>query len=366
VSRPREEPDSPSEDQIAPSRREDGALAPIFVSLDETLEADASCFLSEDLAPEANAVESEGDDESIFPSEGALANPHAPAATEPGLLIAGDTTPKAKSFASVGAYLWPLAMAAMAVMAVEIVTKWRVPTVAAPTKSATVAANEPASAAATSATSTVGSASTGVAPATQANRRADADRAASLRTAPTERPIATALAPQPKAALNTRLAPIAVDPLGAPAFSGIAAKPPSIEMLATELPAAVVETAAAPPIAPEEVDVEAEDKAAIDRVLDTYQQSYSALDAAMVSTIWLGLDTRGLQRAFDGLDSQRMSFEHCDVTIDDDKARVSCTGVLNYVRKIGQTTPLNKRLSWNFDLQRTDNARWLISKVDAR
>jgi hypothetical protein len=154
--------------------------------------------------------------------------------------------------------------------------------------------------------------------------------------------------------------------MSAPALVGMTAKTPSIEMLAPALPAVVPpEPASVPPAVAAEVDLEAEDKAAIDRVLDTYQISYSALDATMVSTIWRGLDTRGLQRAFDGLDRQTMSFEHCDVKVENDKARASCTGVLDYVRKIGQTNPLQKRLSWNFDLQRTDD-RWLISKVDAR
>lgn len=155
----------------------------------------------------------------------------------------------------------------------------------------------------------------------------------------------------------------------APAFTESAARAPSIPMLAPELPAVPpVDTAVAPapPIPAAEKVVEAVDKAAIDRLLDTYQQSYTALDAALVSTIWRGLDTRGLQRAFDALDSQRMSFEHCDVIIADDKARASCTGVLDYVRKYGNAHPLQKRLSWNFDLQRTDDDRWLISKVDAR
>lgn len=117
--------------------------------------------------------------------------------------------------------------------------------------------------------------------------------------------------------------------------------------------------------APVSLDVDASDRAAIDRVLGTYQQSYSSLDAVMVSTIWRGLDTRGLQRAFNGLDSQRMSFEHCDVHVRVDTAKASCTGVLDYVRKIGQANPLQKRLSWNFDLLRTGD-RWLISGVDAR
>ena len=286
-------------------------------------------------------------------------------------LIAGDISHWSKSFAFVKAYLWPVAIALVAIMAVERVTMLKSVPVAAPTESPSVTATEPPTSDPAPRIPAVASAPAAprVMPAAEPDVPTLAVRVAPIQPVSAERSIAGSLKPQPpgQPVRNSRPTLIEVPPMIAPAPLGITARTLSIETMSRELPpAAVTETAAVTtPLTPVAEDIEAMDKAAIDRVLGTYQESYSALDAAMVSTIWRGLDTRGLQRAFDGLDSQKMSFDHCDVTVEDDKARASCTGVLDYVRKIGQTNPLQKRLSWNFDLQRTDD-RWLISKVEAR
>lgn len=302
---------------------------------------------------------------SIFPEE-AIDNSGESAATEPRILVADDRKVGAKSFAPIKSYLWSLATAVVAVLVVERVTMWKGLPAPAHTPNPTVATERP-TAATTSPTVTVTpAAAPGVLSASQTDGHTRAEPVALLQPAPAADSIAHAVRPQPpvQPALNSRQALIGVAPMNAPAVPGTTARAPSIEMLPPELPTPLVtETVIVP--APMPMDLVAVDKAAIDRVLGTYQESYSALDAKMVSTIWRGLDTRGLQRAFDGLNSQRMSFEHCDVIVEDDKARASCTGVLDYVRKIGQSNPLQKRLSWNFDLQRADD-RWLISKVDAR
>lgn len=107
------------------------------------------------------------------------------------------------------------------------------------------------------------------------------------------------------------------------------------------------------------------DKAAITNVLGAYQQSYSALDVESVSTIWQGLDVRGLRRAFSTLSSQDLSFDRCDVQVVSDSAKATCTGVLSYVRKIGDDGPRERRLSWEIDLRRHGD-RWLIANVMAK
>lgn len=106
-------------------------------------------------------------------------------------------------------------------------------------------------------------------------------------------------------------------------------------------------------------------RAAIDDVLDTYRQAYGSLDAIGVSRIWQGLDTKSLQRAFDSLARQELSFDQCDVRLEDDEATAACTGLLEYVRKFGQPEPHQRRLSWRFELQRAGD-RWLISNLEAR
>jgi hypothetical protein len=108
------------------------------------------------------------------------------------------------------------------------------------------------------------------------------------------------------------------------------------------------------------------DRDAIGDVLHSYRTAYNALDATMASTIWQGLDTRALQRAFATLTRQDVSFDRCDVRVTaEDRAVASCRGVLSYVPKIGDGSPQQRRLSWSFDFQRAAD-RWMISSVSAR
>ena len=125
--------------------------------------------------------------------------------------------------------------------------------------------------------------------------------------------------------------------------------------------------AAAPPVtATVAVDPVAADRSAIGRVLNQYRQSYNTLDAASASTIWKGLDTRALERAFATLRRQDLSFDRCTVDVTaTDRAIARCRGVLSYVPKIGDDTPQQRRLSWTIDLERADE-RWLIAAVAAR
>jgi len=121
-----------------------------------------------------------------------------------------------------------------------------------------------------------------------------------------------------------------------------------------------------PPAASRPVDRAAGDRAAIGGVLDQYRESYNSLDATSASTIWQGLDTRALQRAFSTLSSQDVSFDRCDVTVvSDARATAVCRGVLSYVQKIGDGAQQQRRLSWTIDFQRTAD-RWLIAGVTAR
>ena len=124
-------------------------------------------------------------------------------------------------------------------------------------------------------------------------------------------------------------------------------------------------TAPARPVEPG-ADRIATDRVAIGDVLQSYRTAYNALDATSVSTIWQGLDTRALQRAFSTLSQQDVRFDQCDVRVTAaDRAVASCRGVLSYVPRIGDGTPQQRRLSWNFVFQRAAD-RWLIASVSAR
>ena len=114
------------------------------------------------------------------------------------------------------------------------------------------------------------------------------------------------------------------------------------------------------------VDPLAADREAIGSLLRSYRTSYGALDATSVSTIWQGLDTRALQRAFATLSRQDVTFDRCDVTVRaEDRAAAVCRGVLTYVPKIGDGSPQQRRLAWTFEFQRPAD-RWLITAVSAR
>lgn len=123
----------------------------------------------------------------------------------------------------------------------------------------------------------------------------------------------------------------------------------------------------APPPVPAMVDPLTRDRAAIRRTLDVYRESYSALDASAVSMIWVGLDTKALQRAFSTLSSQDLAFDHCelDIAAARNRARASCTGVLNYVRRIGSADEHQRQMTWAIDLVRSSD-RWMIENVTAR
>jgi hypothetical protein len=212
---------------------------------------------------------------------------------------------------------------------------------------------------------------------------------APLSAAPTvaekSRPI-PAVAPQPDAvderladvspssvsssAADTQTAPLSLPQPITPALASAETSPlPSVFSPAGQpaLDALSAATVPPPPAATTTVDPLTGDQAAIRRALDAYRESYSALDASAVSLIWVGLDTKALQRAFSTLSRQDLEFEHCDLDIAAarNRAHASCTGVLNYVRRIGSADEHQRQMSWGIDFVRSSD-RWLIENVTAR
>jgi len=49
------------------------------------------------------------------------------------------------------------------------------------------------------------------------------------------------------------------------------------------------------------------------KVIERYRDAYERLDAAAARAVWPGVDEAALTRAFDGLTSQRIEFERCDI-----------------------------------------------------
>lgn len=78
-----------------------------------------------------------------------------------------------------------------------------------------------------------------------------------------------------------------------------------------------------------------------------------------------GWDTRALTRAFSTLSRQNVSFDRCEITVDGARATAQCDGAIEYVRRVGDSTPHSRTTSWAFALDRAAGT-WRISNVTAR
>jgi hypothetical protein len=122
---------------------------------------------------------------------------------------------------------------------------------------------------------------------------------------------------------------------------------------------------APPPPAPRETaSTVARDEEKIRGVLDRYAAAYSRLDAAAASAIFPGVNRRALERAFDGLVSQKVSLGACDVRIAIETAIVDCAGSATWEPKIGGGTRTEPR-RWQFRLRDTSR-EWQIVAAKVR
>lgn len=117
----------------------------------------------------------------------------------------------------------------------------------------------------------------------------------------------------------------------------------------------------------EEASLRSEASAAgeIQEILHRYADAYARLDAAAAQAVWPTVDQRALARAFEGLQSQGIQFDHCDLTVAGPDATAACRGRARYVPKVGSRQPLVERRQWTFHLRRGD-AGWQIVQAEAR
>ena len=81
------------------------------------------------------------------------------------------------------------------------------------------------------------------------------------------------------------------------------------------------------------------DDTLVRRALQQYKSAYDALDARSAQAVWPVVNERALARAFDGLESQNVTFDACDVHVTGDLARALCRGTTRYVAKVGSREP---------------------------
>lgn len=148
-----------------------------------------------------------------------------------------------------------------------------------------------------------------------------------------------------------------------PAAPVLEERPRAVPPLASapEAPAPVATSAPTAAPAPASVPDEA---SRVRSVLSQYEVAYSQLNARAAQAIWPGVDGRSLARAFQSLESQRVSLGQCALAIDGGTARADCDGSATWTPKIGGGTRTEAR-HWKFELQNAGGT-WQIVTAAAR
>jgi len=187
-------------------------------------------------------------------------------------------------------------------------------------------------------------------------------------------------APSPQPLLN---APAPIDrPKPAPALPRIAPVEPSDP---AQLPGALTTPPQDPRAAPVERPVAAApaprpndlppvpatppvgDEDLVLRTLQQYRRAYDTLDARAAEAIWPGVDSAALQRAFDGLTSQRLTFQSCQLQLNGTGASAACRGTARYTPRMGSGEARDEPRNWRFALRKTATGEWqIVSALVAR
>jgi hypothetical protein len=85
--------------------------------------------------------------------------------------------------------------------------------------------------------------------------------------------------------------------------------------------------------------------------LERYAKAYSDLNVEAVALVWPSVNRAALERAFESLDSERVSLGNCRIRIDGTTAHASCAGTGDR--------------SWDFDLEKSAEG-WQITSARVR
>jgi hypothetical protein len=142
-------------------------------------------------------------------------------------------------------------------------------------------------------------------------------------------------------------------------------------------PSSAVVPAAAPPVVPASATADRTTPAAAspapvvddDRLvrdaLQRYRSAYEDLDAGSAHAVWPAVNESALARAFDGLESQTLTFEACTVQLRGETAAAVCRGSAKYVPKVGNRDPHVEPRVWSFTLRKAAGA-WTIQSARAQ
>jgi hypothetical protein len=105
----------------------------------------------------------------------------------------------------------------------------------------------------------------------------------------------------------------------------------------------------------------ASDDAAVRGILGRYAEAYSRLDASAAQEIWPAVNRSALSRAFDGLASQQVSLERCDVDVHGGTARAICAGSATWAPKVGNGNARTEPRNWTFQLAKAGTDWQIVS-----
>jgi hypothetical protein len=102
----------------------------------------------------------------------------------------------------------------------------------------------------------------------------------------------------------------------------------------------------------------------VKQTLQRYRSAYDGLDATSAQVVYPAVNQTALARAFDGLESQTLTFDSCDVELRGEAATATCHGSARYVPKVGSREPRTEPRTWNFTLRKT-GSDWKIDSARA-
>jgi hypothetical protein len=104
------------------------------------------------------------------------------------------------------------------------------------------------------------------------------------------------------------------------------------------------------------------DTAGVHQTLSQYADAYHTLNVGAAAEVWPSVDRQALERAFATLRSQALLFEDCAVSIEGSSASASCRGTIQYVPKVGNSTPHVQAQHWIFRMRKM-GADWKIEQM---
>jgi hypothetical protein len=106
------------------------------------------------------------------------------------------------------------------------------------------------------------------------------------------------------------------------------------------------------------------DQELVEEALQRYRRAYGRLNVQSALAVYPTVNRGALARAFDGLESQALTFDSCDVELRGVAARAICHGSARYVPKVGSREMHTEPLVWSFELRKSDGD-WTIESAKA-